>query len=98
MSRLTRSEPYAVAGGAEPAVLTPYQFCLLDRLDHVLTVAAPAVQERWQSELVAHTIRHLLAECDRAGIAAEATARLRQAVRRSAAVEEANSTYQPVSF
>jgi hypothetical protein len=63
---------------ATPGTLTPFQQHLLRRLDHLLTVAAPAAGTRWQQVLLTHALRHTLAECNQAGLGAMATARLRQ--------------------
>lgn len=65
-------------GRVTPETLTPFQQHLLRRLDHLLTVAAPAASARWQQVLLTHALRHTLAECNQAGLGAVVTARLRQ--------------------
>jgi hypothetical protein len=65
-------------GRATPEALTPFQQHLLRRLDHLLTVAAPAAGARWQQALLTHAFRHTLAECNQAGLGTVATARLRR--------------------
>jgi hypothetical protein len=82
----TRLYPSAPARVSEEEQLTPRQRTLLARLDHLLRVAAPAAASPARRQLVAHAIRHALTECERAGLAARATERLRRAGRATAMV------------
>jgi predicted DNA-binding protein len=76
------SEPASEPGNGARA---RYQQHLRRRLDHLLTVAAPAAMTTARQALVAHALRHVLNECERLGLASEATARLRAAGRPAAA-------------